>query len=232
MSKLKSSLPNMVITLLVITAVAGGALGYVYQLTKEPIEAASMAKQQEAIQMVVPEFDNDPAAEMYEIQSEEGFVLKVFPAKKENALIAVAIETMTNQGFGGEIKVMVGLEPDGTVIDYQVLSHKETPGLGTKMDDWFKPAADNVEGEKRSAIFDWLYGIKSESDSDGNNILGKNPATTKFTVTNDGGEIDAITAATISSRAFLDAVTIAYKTYIKNAESNLSATNETEGGEQ
>lgn len=232
MSKLTSSLSNMVITLLVITAVAGGALGYVYQLTKEPIQLASLAKQQDAIQLVVPEFDNNPLDEMYEIESEEGFVLKVFPAKKENKLIAVAIESVTNKGFGGEIKVMVGLEPDGTVIDYQVLSHKETPGLGTKMDDWFKPAAETEGEEKRSAFFDWLYGIKSDGGSDGNNILGKNPATTKFTVSNDGGDVDAITAATITSRAFLDAVTIAYKTYINRADSNLSDNTETKGGEQ
>ena len=104
--------------------------------------------------------------------------------------------------------------------------------MGTNMDAWFKPAAASAEGESRSAIFDWLYGIKSEGKSAGNNILGKNPATTKFAVTNDGGEIDAITAATISSRAFLDAVTIAYKTYTNHTETNLSVTTETEGGEQ
>lgn len=234
MGKSASSLSNMVITLLVITAVAGGSLGFVYRLTKDPIAQASMAKQQEAIKLVVPGFDNDPAAEMYEIESEEGFNLKVFPAKEGEELVGVAIETMSNKGFGGDIKIMVGLKPDGTVIDYQVLSHKETPGLGTKMVDWFKPHA--AEGGERNAFFDWLYGIKSGGgNSDGNSVIGKNPKTTNFTVSKDGGDIDAITAATISSRAFLDAVCIAYKTYTKHADGYSSATTQVsheEGGEQ
>lgn len=152
MGKRASSLPNMVITLLIITIIAGGSLGFVFQLTKEPIAAAKLLKQQEAITEVVPGFDNNPGEEAYELTSDEGFVLKVFPAKKEGTLIGVAIESMTNRGFGGDIKVMVGLKPDGTLINYKVLEHKETPGLGTKMADWFK------------------------TDKGQQNILGKTPA--------------------------------------------------------
>ncbi len=211
MGKRASSLPNMVLTLLIITAVSGSSLGFVYQLTKEPIAAARLMKQQEAIKEVVPGFDNDPGSEMYELTSSEGLGLKVFPAKKGDSIIGVAIESITNKGFSGEIKIMVGLKPDGTIINYKVLEHKETPGLGTKMADWFKTEKGNQ------------------------NILGKHPGKNKLVVTKDGGEVDAITAATISSRAFLHAIETAYTTYTENTDATSSATtqsNYTEGGQQ
>lgn len=234
MGKSASTLPNMLLTLFIITAVAGSSLGFIYQLTKAPIEAAATAKQQEAIELVMPGFDNDPAAEMYELVSEEGFTLKVFPAKKEGAFIGAAIESITNRGFGGEVKVMVGLKPDGTIVNYQVLEHKETPGLGTKMADWFKPAIAGAEEKSRSAFFDAAFGIKADvgGGEDSKSIVGKNPGTSRLTVKQDGGEVDAITAATISSRAFLHAVEVAYKTFTEKADAASSATKQEEGGAQ
>lgn len=208
MAKTESTLVNMVLTLLIITCVAGASLGFMYELTKGPIELAKAAKQQAAIKEVVPGFDNNPGDEVKVIKSKEGFELKFFPAKKGGELIGIAIESMTNKGFGGDIKIMVGLKPDGSIINYQVLEHKETPGLGTKMDDWFK------------------------ADKGNQNILGKHPEKNNLTVTKDNGEVDAITAATISSRAFLDAVRVAYETY-KDNQSSMSAASNTsteEGG--
>ncbi|MDD2963287.1 MAG: RnfABCDGE type electron transport complex subunit G [Bacteroidales bacterium] len=193
MAQKESNFLNMFLTLLVITGVAALALGGVYTVTKAPIEAAKKAKQEAAIQMVVPGFANKPGDEAIELTSDDGLPLKLFPARDASgALIGVAMETVTMKGFSGEIKVMVGFKPDGEVINYQVLEHKETPGLGTKMADWFKTD------------------VKKQS------ILGKNPSNTNFTVSKDGtgGEVDAITAATISSRAFLDAVTRAHKAFM------------------
>ncbi len=210
MAKTESTLVNMVLALLIITAIAGGALGMVYKVTKEPIAAAKMAKQQKAIEQVVPGFNNNPTDEMYELTSAEGFKLKVFPCKDGDNLLGVAISSKTEKGFSGEIKVMVGLKPDGTIINYSVLEHKETPGLGSKMNDWFR-----MDKGKQS-------------------ILGLNPASVNMTVSKDGGDVDAITAATISSRAFLDAIRVAYSTYSEQEKSNntVSTNNETEGGQQ
>jgi electron transport complex protein RnfG len=85
---------------------------------------------------------------------------------------------------------MVGLKPDGTIFDTKVLEHQETPGLGTKMmEPRFK-----------------------------DQFVGKNPGTDKIKVKKDGGEIDAITAATISSRAFCDAVMRAWNAWQKGDE--------------
>ena len=197
MSKSESTLFSMVLTMLIITAVAGAGMGFVYEITKEPIAASKLQKQQDALKEVLPEFDNNPAAEVYEIKSRYGVPLKIFPAKKDDILVGIAIESVSNQGFSGDIKIMVGMTPDGTIFNYKVLEHKETPGLGTKMDDWFK------------------------SDKGHRSVIGKNPGKDNLTVKNDGGEVDAITAATISSRAFLDAIEIAYSTYTQtDAESS------------
>lgn len=201
MAKKESTFINMVLVLFLVTTLASTALGFVYELTKEPIAASKLAKQNSAITSVVPGFDNQPNEEMYTIESKEGYELKVFPARKDGELIGVAIETITMSGFSGEIKVMVGLKPNGTIMNYEVLEHKETPGLGTKMDDWFK------------------------SEKQNRSIIGKNPAEDNLYVSKDNGEIDAITAATISSRAFLDAVRRAYETYQNNQKTE-------EGGEQ
>ncbi len=221
MAKTESTLTNMLLTLLVITVVAGASLGYVSQLTKAPIEQAKAAKQQAAIKDVVPAFDNDPAAEAVTMTSEDGMELKMFPAKKNGELIAVAVETVTDKGFNGEIHIMVGMKPDGTILNYRVLTHKETPGLGSKMDAWFRPQETKVDdkAESEGSFFKWLYGIKS-SGGGNRSIIGRNPATSKMTVSKDGGDVDAITAATISSRAFLDAIRRAYTTYAK--QSNIS----------
>ncbi len=192
MATIDSSLKNMLLTLLIITAISGTSLGFVYKMTKEPIAAAKAKNHQKSIKLVVAEFTNNPAEDVVELTSKEGFPIKIFPARKDNQLVGVAVETMTNKGFGGDVRLMVGFKPDGTIINYQVLEHKETPGLGTKMGLWFK------------------------TDKGNQSVLGKNPGTSKLTVSKDGGDVDAITAATISSRAFLDAVRIGYETFMDN----------------
>ncbi len=223
----------MLITLVMVTLIAGGALGYVFQLTKGPISEARQAKQQDAIRLVVPEFTNDPGAEMYEVTSDEGYKLKVFPAKKDDQLVAVAIESITQKGFGGEIKVMVGFLPDGSIYNYQVLEHKETPGLGNKMVDWFKPqTTGDAPKQERNHFFDQLFGIQAGAGANNQSIIGKNPSINNLTVSKDGGEIDAITAATISSRAFLDAIRVAYFTYEHTTDTHSSATKKNKEGEQ
>ena len=112
-------------------------------------------------------------------------------AKQEAAKLAVlngqegyAVETAVD-GFGGQFRVMVGFDEDGNILGYEILEHQETPGLGSHMTHWFKNA-----------------------DKPGQNIIGRKGGS--LTVSKDGGDVDAITAATISSRAFLKAVNQAY----------------------
>lgn len=191
MKKLESSLKNMVGVLLAITVISALTLSSVYSVTKDPIEKSKMAKQQNAIKEVIPGFDHLSLPEKVKIDT--GDSLTIFKAyDKNNVFIGAAVESLSKKGFGGEIKIMVGFDKEGNIINYSVLEQKETPGLGTKMVDWFKTSVGNQD------------------------IRGKNPAKNNLTVKKDGGEVDAITAATISSRAFLDAIRNAYVAYAKN----------------
>ena len=184
-SKKESTFINMVITLLVIAVVSAGVLGGVYVLTKEPIALAKKKKQEKAIKMVLPEFDSLKSVKVASYDGGDSLLFTY--AKKEGKVIGVAINSYTDKGFSGHIEIMVGLLPDGTIYNTAVLAHSETPGLGTKMSS---------------------PGFKDQ-------FMNKNPATFKLKVTKDKGDVDAITAATISSRAFCDAVDRAYLTFEK-----------------
>lgn len=189
MAKRESTFINMVLTLLVVTGIAAAALGFVYDLTKGPIAEAKLKAQQEAITKVLPEFDE--LGESYKSIAQAGEdSLEFFPAFKNGELVGTAIKTYTKKGFSGFISIITGIDKAGNFSGYEVLEHAETPGLGSKMGVWFK----NTEKPNQ-------------------NIIGKSPKSHQFTVSKDGGDIDAITASTISSRAFLDAMNRAYTTY-------------------
>jgi len=192
-SKTESTLRNMVVALFLVAAVSATALGYIYELTKGPIDAAKLKKKLSAIQVVVPEFSNDPNAEMYMVPSDiEGDSLELYPAKNSDKLVGTAIKTFSDLGFTERIYIMVGFTPDGEIINTQVLEHKETPGLGDKMSKKKSPWSEQYNG--------------------------KNPKDFDLKVTKDGGDVDAITAATISSRAFSDAVDRAYKALMEHGK--------------
>ena len=183
-----STLPNMAITLTVICLVSSAILGGVYVLTKDPIELAKVAKTNAAISKVVPKFDNDPSSEVF-TKEVGGKTYRIYPAKSAGQIVGYAVESYTTAGFGGRIVLMVGFNIDGTINNTSVISHNETPGLGDKM----------VESKSNFSV----------------QFRGKNPDTFKLSVKKDGGDVDAITASTISSRAFCDALTTAYKVFLE-----------------
>ncbi len=189
MKKVQSTLFTMVLTLFVITGVSAVSLGYVYSITKAPIDASKQVKELAAISEVVyPGFDNKPNEEVLYIDDVTGNgKLELYPARKDGKVTSVAIKTYTNNGFSGRIEMIIGFFLDGTINKYKVTSQMETPGLGTKItEDKFKTQFE-----------------------------GKNPKYFKLQVKKDGGDVDAVTAATISSRAVANAVDRAYKSYIK-----------------
>lgn len=194
MAKRESNFINMVVTLVLVTGVAAAALGFVYDFTKGPIEAAKAKAQTEAIKNVLPEFDELGESKVVTPET-GGDALEFFPAYKNGELVGTAIKTYTKNGFNGLITIMAGIDKAGNISGYSVLEHKETPGLGSKMDVWF-----------------------SNSEKPAQYIIGKNPESTEFKVTKDGGDIDAITASTITSRAFLEALTMAYDSYKVNSK--------------
>lgn len=176
MAKLESTFKNMVLSLVIISMVAAGALAGVYTLTAENIARQEAQKQQAAILAVLP-----ASCQVGEPEVIEG--LTVYKAFIGDEWVATAVET-SETGFDGPQVIMVGLDAEGKVLDYVVLKQTETPGLGAHIDHWFKDAVGH------------------------RSIIGKKAG--ELSVSKDGGEVDAITAATISSRAFLKAVNKAY----------------------
>jgi len=191
-SKRESNFINMVITLFLVAAVAALALGGVYTVTKEPIAIAKQKKLEAAIKSVMPDFDTIVEAKFIDPEGKDS--LTFYFANKNGEQIGAAIKTYTMDGFSGKIELMIGMLDDGTINNTAVLAHKETPGLGDKMDI------------KKS---DFPLQFK-----------GKNPNDFNLRVIKDGGDVDAITAATISSRAFCDAVQRAYTTFEKEKGGN------------
>ena len=121
------------------------------------------------------------------VQTVEGG--EIYTATNGGEPVGYAVKVSVG-GFGGPLQLMVGFTPDGTVYNTSVISHSETPGLGAKIVDGSAAPREQVKG--------------------------KNPASSKISVRKDGGEIDAITASTITSRAFLKGVNAAYEVFKNN----------------
>lgn len=169
----------MTLCLLTICLVCSGLLAGVYALTKEPIDAAAKAKNEAAIKEVLPE--TAVTIEEERTVDFEGQTYAYNLAYDEKGEVVGCAINVAPVGFGGPVVIKVGFDRDGIVWNTKVLSQAETPGLGAKC----------VE-ESFSAQF-----------------RGLDPMTKKLSVKKDGGDIDAITASTITSRAYTQGVALA-----------------------
>ena len=180
----------MVLALTGVAVIMGGILAYVNHLTEGPINAQKAKALADGIKTVMC-VDNLTVNKTDTVQTKgpKGKDVTFIIYQTQDAQgkdLGAAVETIAN-GFGGELKLLVGFAPDGKILGYTLLEHAETPGLGAKADKWFQ------KGEK-------------------GDIIGKSPAE-PLAVSKDGGQVDAITASTITSRAFLFAVNSAYNAY-------------------
>ena len=200
MKKIKSTLPNILLSLTTICLVAGAALSATNKFTEKAIAAAMEAELQSAISKVLPEFDNEPAKERYKLALTEGDSLTIYPAKNAGQTVGYAIESYSKNGFSGQIRLMVGFDTNGKILNFSILEHNETPGLGSKMQEWFS------------------------TDKNRQSIIGRDMTKGALKVSKDGGDIDAITASTISSRAFLEAINFAYAVSSGNSDAVSGAT--------
>lgn len=191
----------MVLVLFAITLVCSAAVGVVYRYTKDPIEAAQSQKKIDAVKAVLPAFTNNPVAEVVEIDGS-----KVYPAKDAYQNIGYAIES-ASAGFNGDVKLMIGFDREGNIVDIAILEQAETPGLGANMSTVDNPLIMSFRG--------------------------KNAGQMTLKVKKDGGDVDALTAATISSRAYTDAVAKAYEVFKKiNAQNSAETAAQTEAPQQ
>jgi len=177
---------RLIATLTVICLVAGVLLALVDRLTSEPIAKARREAKLVAIRNVLPPFDNEPDKDVVVIDDN----WKFFVGRKDGAFAGAAVESSTTKGYGGTIKVMIGVTADGKLRGIEILEHKETPGLGAKI----------------------------ASRAFRSRFAGRDIAKANWAVKKDGGDIDHITAATISSRAVVEAVKAGLEVYQKNRE--------------
>ena len=196
MKKLPSTLPNMLCVLTLISVIAAGALAYVNQITAGPIEENKARTLAEGINSVLGVKDAH-VQDTKTVQDANGNDVILYATNQ-----GMAVQAIDPNGFGGNLKVLVGFSEEGAIKGYTVLEHAETPGLGAKASFWFQ------KGEK-------------------GDIIGKNPGEKELTVSKDGGDVDAITASTITSRAFLRAVNVAFHAY-----AGASATDANSGASQ
>jgi len=190
MKKLESSLTNMVLVLTLVAVIMGGVLAYVNHLTEGPINEQKKLTLDNGIKTVMVSENINVAEPVVVTQNDEKgkeISFTIYQVKDAQGKdLGAAVESTTG-GFGGDLKVLVGFDPDGKILGYTLLEHSETPGLGAKADQWFQ------KGQK-------------------GDIIGKDPKE-PLVVSKDGGQVDAITASTITSRAFLKAINNAYKAY-------------------
>ena len=209
MKKLASSLTNMLLVLTLVSVVAAFLLAYVNNLTSSTIAKIN----EEALSAGIKSVLSVGADE--EITTTEkdvdGFV--VYEVTRDSAWIGTAVKSTDKSGFGGDIVVLVGFNAEGAIQGYEVLSHAETPGLGARMGEWFRTATSS-EVKKVGVLSKVFFGNPDPAGS--HNIIGRNLSEGDLKVTKDGGDIDAITASTITSRAFLNAVNNAYKVFKGN----------------
>lgn len=180
---------KLILVLALICAVAGCLLAWVHKITLKPIADTERRVKNEAMKEVLPEHDNDPLSDKVEI--DDAGTLWVFNVARNGGEFAgVAFESTTSKGYGGNITIMVGINASDELQALKILKQKETPGLGAKIND----------PEWRAQF------------------AGKSISGTKWSVKKDQGDIDQITAATISSRAVSAAIKSGLDVYTQNRD--------------
>lgn len=171
--------------MVIVTGLSALVLGISYNITKEPIQNAKNEKELAAIREVLTGGFDNNP--FLDRVTLPGSKIELYPARSGSTITSIAMKTYSNNAFSGKIELIVGFLLDGTITGYRVINHKETPGLGSKVTEpKFAHQLQNFNVEKQ-----------------------------KLKVKQDGGEIDAVTSATISSRAVLDAIQRAYDSYNK-----------------
>ena len=188
MAKKEDSVLKMVVVLMVTCIFSGVALAYTYNLTKDKIAQTEKEAGLSAVKKVLPVYDGIPQEKIINI---DGVEKSIYIGKKDGKIVGFAIPSGAI-GYGGMVNILVGIDTNGKVTGMELLAHQETPGLGSKAGEAkFK---DQFKGKF----------LKSVSEV--------------FSVRKDGGDIEAITAATITSRAVTNGVTEALRIYLKNKE--------------
>lgn len=207
MKKLKSSLTNMVVSLTTFAVVIGALLAWVNHITEAPIRAQEEKTLADGIRSVMggKEIKVASTDTVRKTVGEKEQTLVMYTVNTPNdESLGVAVESST-MAFGGDMRILVGFDNAKKILGYAILQTSETPGLGAKADKWFQQ-----DGKS--------------------SIIGMSPSKDKLMVKQDGGDVDAITASTITSRAFLKAVRQAYDAVASaSVDGETAASKQTDG---
>jgi len=208
------NIPVLTMALALIAGCAAALLGWVYLVTEGPIAASLQKKTNAALRDVLPAFDNQPVQETIE---KDGVTFYV--GRQGGEIVGFAGETITPKGYNGNITVLTGLKPDGKITTVLVTRQAETPGLGTVVCERKrqKTLSGLVQGEKES-------GLPSNAMLDQFEGMSAKPGAPVWRVKKDGGTLDAVTGATITSRAVSSAVFKIAETFASN-QSELKTNN-------
>ncbi|MBL7016087.1 MAG: RnfABCDGE type electron transport complex subunit G [Kiritimatiellales bacterium] len=200
------NIPVLTVSLALIAGIAASLLGWVYLVTEEPIAAALQEKTNAALREVLPAFDNQPGEETVTVGAVTFYV-----GRKDGDIVGFAGETITPKGYNGNVTVLAGLLPDGTISTVLVTRQAETPGLGTVVCDRKrqKTLSGLIKGEKETglppnAVLDQFGGMAAKVGA------------SEWKVKKDGGTLDAVTGATITSRAVSGAVFTIAEAFAQN----------------
>lgn len=215
MSEQKINIPMLGVFLGVVAAVSAGLLSGVQGLTAPQIEANKQAAANAAMMQVLPDYDNDPGSETHVFQAADGWDVTYFTARKGGEIVGFAGKVVTPEGFpdgDGNITLMVGLEPDGTIGTVLVTAASETPGLGTAITD----------RKLQKTIVDLLGGGEVLQGLVPNRYLdwytGKTAGDERWGITKDGEAVNGKTGATITSAAVCGGVHAVSRTAIEHLE--------------
>ncbi len=211
MSTQPINIAKLGICLGLVAAVASGLLSIVYASTKEGIAINQQKKTNAALEQVLPAFDNVPGAEVVEIAAKENQSVRFYIARKDGTVVGFA-GVAAHEGFSGLVEVMVGLNVDGSVRKVIVTQQTETPGLGTAITD----------RKVKKTIVNLINGTADAMGLPPNAYLdqyeGRTSEGTAWQVVKDGGDVDAKTGATITSRAVCGAVSAVSATCAEHLE--------------
>jgi electron transport complex protein RnfG len=212
MSGQKINIPMLGAFLGVVAAIAAGLLSVVYASTAEAIQLNFQKRTSTALEQILPAFDNVPADETVTLVSRMSWPVKFYVAKKDGEIVGYAGEVVTPEGFSGDVTVMTSLKTDGTVDKVIVTANAETPGLGTVI----------TERKIRKTIVDLINGAAEAVGLPPNAYLdqydGRKGEGTAWAVVKDGGDVDAKTGATVTSRAVCGAVYAVSQTAVDNLD--------------
>jgi Na+-translocating ferredoxin:NAD+ oxidoreductase subunit G len=172
----------------------GLILAITNEVTIDGIGARAIEDKQNSLSQVLPDelHDNNPVTDTIVLKNAEGKELTVFRARKDGKVTGVAYEIF-GTGYAGEIKLMMGIDADGKVLGVRVLAHKETPGLG-----------DKIEAKKGP----WIERFTGLS-------MG-NPPIERWKVKKDGGDFDQFAGATITPRGVMVAIRSGLEFFAEN----------------